>query len=231
MWSNPNPEVTTVAIAPPPVAACWNPNLPSSGPASLEVRLISRITQGDHEAFAALYDLYAKPLYSFVLRVLGDAREAEDVLQEVFLSIWQKAPSFSETLGKPFNWAVTMTRHKAIDRLRARQRKLRLVEEMAGDAGVAEASGERQRDENLWRDQAEQVRKALTELPQAQRGAIELSFFSGFTHPEIARALAQPLGTIKARIRRGMLRLREGLEEASVGVMVGGNSSSESQHP
>ena len=123
--------------------------------------------------------------------------------------MWEKASSFNEAAGKPFTWAVTMTRNKAIDRLRAHQRKLRVFGETASSAVVVETRGETHRDENVCRDQALQIQRALNALPTDQRGPIELAFFSGFTHLEIAEALDEPLGTIKARIRRGMLRLRE----------------------
>ena len=183
---------------------------PASPPT--DVQLLDCIAQGDLEAFGALYDRYATPLYSLAARMLKDANEAEDVLQEVFLQIWKKAASFNESAGQPFSWAVTMTRHKSIDRLRARQRRVQVFQEFADHAEVAATVEAIQPTENFRREQAGQIRSAVNELPQAQRQPIELAFYRGLTHMEIAEALAAPLGTIKARIRRGMGRLRDGLE-------------------
>ena len=195
----------------PPLAAPENMKLVPQASVPWEAQLIRRVAQGDPEAFAALYDRYSKPLYSFVLRILNNPQEAEDVLQEVFLRIWEKASCFDEAAGKPFTWAISITRNKAIDRLRARQRKLQVFGETANSAVVVEAPSETQRDENVWRDQVAQIRRVVEELPGEQRESIELAFFSGLTHVEIAKALEEPLGTIKARIRRGMLRLRDSL--------------------
>ena len=181
--------------------------------ALVEAQLVRRIAQGDRAALAALYDLYAKPLYSFAVRVVGDAKEAEDVLQEVFLQLWEKAGQFDEQDGRPFNWAVTMTRHKAIDRLRARQRRRRVLVETAESESLGEvAESSAPGPDSFGHDQAAQIRTAVQELPGEQRHAIELAFFGGLTHFEIAAQLREPLGTIKARIRRGILRLRDGLE-------------------
>lgn len=177
-----------------------------------EAQLVRRVAQGDRDAFAALYDLYSKPLYSLSLRILSDAKEAEDVLQEVFLQLWEKAAVFDEAAGKPFSWVVTMTRNKAIDRIRSRQRRARLFEETTEvientSSVAAEPAGV-----GMGQDEAAQVRVALNALPQEQRRAIEMAFFGGLTHIEIAKALQEPLGTIKARIRRGILQLRDCLE-------------------
>lgn len=179
-----------------------------------DTQLVRRIVQGDREALAALYDSYSKPLYSFALRVLRDPQEAQDVLQNVFLQIWEKGATFDESLGRPFTWAVAMTRNQAIDRLRARQRCLPLFEEAAAGAVPEEATGEPPLADSFGNDQPTPIRAAVHELPKEQRRAIELAFFGGLTHPEMAAALQEPPGTIRARIRRGMLRLRDGPEGA-----------------
>jgi RNA polymerase sigma-70 factor, ECF subfamily len=131
-----------------------------------------------------------------------------------FISIWDKARSFDAGAGKPFNWAVKITRNKSIDRLRAR-RRLRVLEEAIDNAPVAGNGCETQKNEDYRPDYAEQIRAAVNELPFDQRRAIELAFFCGFTHIEVAVALQKPIGTIKARIRRGILRLRKGLKRDS----------------
>ena len=177
-----------------------------------ETQLLGRIAAGDREAFGALYDLYSKPLFAFALRVLGNAPDAEDVLQEVFVQIWEKAGQFNEAEGRPFSWAAAMTRNKSIDRLRSHQRRNRLVEE-ATESGVAEPAAPTPAPGiGLGADETTRVRSAVSTLPEDQRRAIEMAFFGGLTHHEIAEKLCEPLGTIKARIRRGMLRLRDALE-------------------
>ena len=177
----------------------------------VDAGLMRRIADGDRDAFAAFYDQYARALYSLALRILNDQKEAEDVLQEVFVQIWEKAGQFDEGLGKPFTWSMTMTRNRAIDRLRSKQRQHRLVEEFTQETAVAQAASQATVAE-IEPGQAEHLRAAVNALPDDQRKAIELAFFNGLTHFEIAETLREPLGTIKARIRRGMLRLRETLE-------------------
>jgi RNA polymerase sigma-70 factor (ECF subfamily) len=177
-----------------------------------EAQLVRQVAQGDRDAFAALYDLYAKPLYSLILRILSDPKEAEDVLQEVFLQLWEKAGAFDEAAGKPFSWVVTMTRNKAIDRIRSRQRRSRLFEEASGSIEATASETAAPAPIGVEQDEAAQIRTALNALPKEQRQAIEMAFFRGLTHSEIAEALREPLGTVKARIRRGMLQLRDYLE-------------------
>ena len=177
-----------------------------------DAQLMHRVARGEGEALGVLHERFAGPLYSFASHILNDPPEAEDVVQEVFLQIWQRANSFDEAAGRPFSWAVTITRHKSIDRLRIRQRRHQLFE--AGLENGMLISGVRtsHSSENSRCDQAHRVRATVQELPEDQRRPIELAFFRGFTHFEIARELKQPLGTIKARIRRGLIRLRQALE-------------------
>jgi RNA polymerase sigma-70 factor (ECF subfamily) len=179
---------------------------------SLDPALIERIRSGDRSAFGGFYDRYSALLFSVASRVLGDRKEAEDVLQEVMLVIWHKSGEYDPKLGTLSSWAVTLTRNKALDRLRARTRRLRLIEEVTILAEDPDTTPFPSANELLYgRERAEQLRRALQELPSEQRMAIELAFFTGLTQSDIAARLQQPLGTIKARIRRGMLRLREQL--------------------
>ena len=173
-----------------------------------EIQLLRRVAQGDREAFAQLYDQFSGILYATALKVLQDAKEAEDVLQEVFLQIWNKAGNYDPNLGKPLTWTLTLTRHRAIDRLRSTQRRYKLVE----DATPELADNQPQAAESSDADQNLIVRNAVQSLPAEQRQAIELAFFGGLTQDEISQNLQQPLGTIKARIRRGMMKLRASLE-------------------
>jgi RNA polymerase sigma-70 factor, ECF subfamily len=176
--------------------------------------MIERIGRGDQSAFSALYDRLSRPLYSLALRMLGDAGDAQDALQDVFLQIWSRAATYNPQQSTVFSWTVLLTRSRVIDRLRARKRRLRVVDSTTGDedAEVADASTmESAADTADKNDEAARVRSVLNNLPAEQREAIELAFFGDLTHHEIAARLGEPLGTIKARIRRGLLKLRERL--------------------
>jgi RNA polymerase sigma-70 factor (ECF subfamily) len=132
------------------------------------------------------------------------------VLQEVFLQIWAKASTYDASRGKPLTWAVTMTRNKAIDRLRSLQRRYRLQEELMLENGMDEQRTDKTSAEEVGAEEKGRViREAVRQLSKDQRQAIELAFFSGMTQAEIAEQLGEPLGTVKARIRRGMMKLRE----------------------
>jgi RNA polymerase sigma-70 factor, ECF subfamily len=184
-------------------------NVAGQGP---DAALIERIRSGDRAAFMAFYDRFSPLLFSVAARVLGDRKEAEDVLQEVMLVIWKKAGEYDPELGSESSWAVALTRNKALDRLRARTRRLRLIEEVALMAEESEPSSTPSVNEILHgRERAGLLHTAMQDLPKDQRTAIELAFFTGLSQSDIAQRLQQPLGTIKARIRRGMLRLREQL--------------------
>jgi len=178
----------------------------------LQVELLQRVAQRDLQALSEFYDQTARPLFSVALRILGSHDEAEEVIQDVFVQIWEKAPTFDELLGSAFQWALSITRHRAIDRLRSRQRRARLVEDLLQTGAAVPAETAMPDAEAAGGESASAVRAALVSLPSDQRHAIELAFFAGLTHPEIAEMLHEPLGTIKARIRRGLLKLREALE-------------------
>jgi RNA polymerase sigma-70 factor (ECF subfamily) len=182
----------------------------------LDARLIARIVDGDESAFAALYERFAGPLYAMAQRMLNDAKEAEDVLQEGFTYIWRKAPSYDPKRSNPFAWAVMITRNKAIDRLRVRQRMEKLRGKVIDEGEYLQHDDLTSAEEPAIRDQARLVRSALGDLPEEQRQSLELAFFGGLTHEQIAETLGTPLGTIKARIRRGLLRLRDCLKEGGL---------------
>src|SRR5712691_8752000 len=176
--------------------------------------MIARIGRGDQSAFGALYDRLSGPLYSLAMRMLGDAGDAQDTLQDVFVQIWSRAGTYNPEQSSVFSWTVLLTRSRVIDRLRARGRRLRVVAGSTDDkdADVADASTiESAADTADKNDEAARVRIVLNSLPSEQREAIELAFFEHLTHHEIAARLEQPLGTIKARIRRGLLKLRQRL--------------------
>jgi RNA polymerase sigma-70 factor (ECF subfamily) len=177
-----------------------------------DAQLLQRVAARDRQAFAQLYDRYSTLLFSTVLRVLNNREESAEVLQEVFLQMWDKAGDYNPLLGKPFTWLLTIARHKAIDRLRALRRRYTFIEEVTQEAQATSRPAPPEPGEAFSHEQAVLIRCAVAELPLEQRQAIEMAFLGGLTQHEIADALQQPLGTIKARIRRGMLKLRDSLK-------------------
>jgi RNA polymerase sigma-70 factor (ECF subfamily) len=180
---------------------------------AVDREMLARAAEGDQQAFAKIYDRLSGPLYSLAVKMLGDASEAQDALQDVFIQIWRRAANYDPTQSSVFSWAMLMTRSRIIDRLRARDRRLRVVAASTDENSAvtdSDASVTRETADNVDRnDEAVCVRAILEKLPPDQRQAVELAFFSELTHHEIAAQLNQPLGTIKARIRRGLLKLRE----------------------
>ncbi|MGI9086190.1 MAG: sigma-70 family RNA polymerase sigma factor [Chthoniobacterales bacterium] len=172
--------------------------------------LLRRTAAGDHGSLAQLHRRYSRVLLATAYRVLNNAKDAEEVVQEAFVQIWQKASIYDSARGKPLTWAMTLTRNKAIDRLRRVQRRHRLQEEMEQEAentnGFYEIDSS---DEAAAHETQAIVRSAVIQLSENQRRAIELAFFAGMTQQQIAEKLHQPLGTVKARIRRGMMKLRQ----------------------
>lgn len=190
------------------------PSLPPSGDdQGLEqARLLAAMAKGDRSALGRLYDSIARPLYSLAYRIVNDSAEAQDIVQDVFLQIWQKSASYDTTRGSVFGWAATLTRNRAIDRVRMRKRRSELLAESAPDLQPAPLEGDLDSGASLWlQEKARAVRTALGQLAPDQKTAIELAFFSGLTQLQIAAKLNEPLGTIKARIRRGLLKLKETL--------------------
>jgi RNA polymerase sigma-70 factor, ECF subfamily len=170
--------------------------------------LIAKVAQGDRSAFGALYDRYSTPLYSLAIRMLGNEAEAQDLLQEVFLSIWNKAPTFRAERGSTFSWVVAQLRNRAIDRIRSRRRRGELLDAYAPDLephGSAVLSSAQNCETS---ERAREVRSAMSQLSDEQRQVLRLAYFEGLTQVEIAEKLEEPLGTIKARALRGMARLR-----------------------
>jgi len=175
-----------------------------------DAELIHAIARGDEQSFASLYDRYSPILLGFLLRILNNRAEAEDVLQEVFLQVWQRASDFDDTRGRPFTWLVTLARSRAIDRLRSLGSRGRVAQEAASrDVAptIRNAS-----DDAIQSEHSEIVRRALADIPEDQRRALVLAYFEGLTQSEIAARLGEPLGTIKTRARSGLSKLRHILE-------------------
>ena len=175
--------------------------------------LMLAMARRDKAALARLYDSLSRPLYSLALKVTNDSADAQDIVQDVFLQLWLKAADYTQERGSVFSWAATLTRNRAIDRIRMRRRRAEIIHESAGDIPGSDigANESTAADTLGLREQATVVRTALTALPHEQRAAIELAFFTGLTQQEIASRLHEPLGTVKARIRRGLLKLRDTL--------------------
>ncbi len=169
---------------------------------SADLSLVSVIRSGDENAMALLYDRYSSIVYSVALRVLGDTGAAEDILQEVFIQLWRNPGVFDSSRGSLGAWLAVITRNRAIDALRKRHPETDIADvivsvepDLAGNAERARAM--------------EKVRGTLGAMPLAQRSALEMAYFEGLTHTEIAAKTGEPLGTIKTRIRAGLLALRK----------------------
>lgn len=166
-----------------------------------EMRLVARIRAGDQQAMSVLYDRYANVVYGVALRVLRDAAASEDVLQDVFLQLWRNPDAFDASRGSLAAWLAVISRHRSIDRLRKRHPETDI--ENCIIVGSPDLRDETER--NLV---IEKVRAVLAEMNPNQRSVLELAFFQGLTHQEIAEKTGEPLGTIKTRIRSGLLQLR-----------------------
>jgi len=177
-----------------------------------QARLLAAAARGDKAALAGLYDQLSGPLYSLASRMLGDSAEAQDLLQDIFVQVWRTAATYEPGRGTVFSWMATLTRNRAIDRIRMRKRRAEALANVAPELQPAAPAGAGDAADSLWlREKSQAVRDALAALAPDQQQAIELAFFSGLTQQEIAARLNEPLGTIKARIRRGLLRLKDRL--------------------
>jgi RNA polymerase sigma-70 factor, ECF subfamily len=170
-----------------------------------DVKLLHAIARGDEGALARLYDAYRVILFGLLVRILNSREEAEDILQEVFLQVWRRAGDFDENRGRPFTWLVTLTRSRAIDRLRLLAARQRLA--VAAERDQPDQASDAFSD-TVRSGQREIVRQALAELPEEQRHTLMLAYFEGLTQSEIASKLGAPLGTVKTRMRSGMIKLR-----------------------
>jgi RNA polymerase sigma-70 factor (ECF subfamily) len=180
--------------------------------------LIQNVADGDQQALASLYDATSRTVYGLLLRILSDAGTAEEVLLDVYTQAWRQAASFDGGRGSPLAWLTTIARSRAIDRLRRGRAERRQTEPL----DVIERSAASTDDvEGVVRERETRafVRAALEELSPEQREVIELAYYGGFSHSEIAAAKGLPLGTVKTRTRLGMSRLRELLKTTYEGIL------------
>ena len=170
--------------------------------------MLRDVARGDESALATVYQRYGAILFGLLVRILNDRAEAEDVLQEVFVQVWQRAANFDESRGRAFTWLVTLARSRAIDRLRALNSRGRTAEQAARQTEELVSDAEQ---DAILAERASIVREALRELPAEQREVLLLAYFNGFSQSEIAEHLNSPLGTVKTRMRTALIRLREKL--------------------
>lgn len=198
MLDSPGPSLLSVLLS-----------MTTSPPHDDEPALIHRIASGDGEALTRLFDLHSPVALGLLVRILGDRAEAEEILQEVFLQVWTQADRYDAARSTPRGWLLMLARSRALDRLRRRQARRRREEESAEEeARLApvepEGTGRLEAAERQ-----SQVSSALDVLSPEQRRCIELAFYEGLTHTQIAERLKAPLGTVKSRILLGMSKLRQ----------------------
>jgi RNA polymerase sigma-70 factor, ECF subfamily len=179
--------------------------------AALDISLIGRVVSRDEVAIGELYDRHSRLLFGLILRILRDRGEAEEVLQEVFLQVWTRAETYNVALGSPAGWLVRIARNRAIDRMRANAVRGRAVE--GAPTPVEPATPETNAAAS---EQQRAVARALDSLPEDQRVLIEYAYFQGLTQSELAERFKLPLGTVKTRVRTGMIALRDRLREAFI---------------
>ena len=179
-----------------------------------DLQLIKRISDRDTEALSEFYDLHSKYLYTIIYHILRDESEAEDLLQEVFLQIWDKTGSYDENLGNPLAWVTRITRNKSIDRLRSKSFKNRSSEtDIERFFDLSSDNDSSAPDKNIIQNQEQQkISEALKSLSHNHRDLIEFAYFRGYSQTELAEHFKIPLGTVKTRMRAAMILLRDKLK-------------------
>jgi RNA polymerase sigma-70 factor (ECF subfamily) len=186
-----------------------------SDEASRDATLLHRLLRRDVSAFEEIYERHSRIVYSLVLRILRQGSTAEEVVQDVFLQLWRNSSQYDAHRGPFIPWLLTLARNRALDQLRLKGERQRRREDQTEELPqVATAAPEYERAMDEKR-RAEQVRSLMSSLPAPQKKAIELAYFEGLSHSEIAAALNEPLGTVKSWIRNGLLRLKERLQATS----------------
>lgn len=189
---------------------------PEQAISTIEPALLSRVMKGEHQAFARLYDLSSALLYSLALKILGNREEAADLLQEIYLEIWKKSARYDVGRGTPIAWLITLTRNRAIDRLRMGSVRVKRQPAHLPNSSTTERAADQparpfdaQADQELRR----LILAAAAGLPSAQREAIEMAYYAGLSYTDISSKLNQPPETVKTRIKLAMTKLREALQE------------------
>ncbi|MFM2178816.1 MAG: hypothetical protein RL015_2914 [Verrucomicrobiota bacterium] len=173
-----------------------------------DMRLIQRITERDSAAYHAFYSKYSGLIFATISNVLNDHHDTEDVMQEVMVQLWNKAHLYEPRKGKPLTWLTTMARNRAIDRIRSKQRRSRLNDDFEVESRGVQPEFDESGLEILESKERDSIlMRAVNKLNPDQREAIQLAYLTGLTQAEVAERLCEPLGTVKARIRRGVNRL------------------------
>jgi RNA polymerase sigma-70 factor, ECF subfamily len=167
-----------------------------------DAEVIAGVRSGDESAMAVLYDRYSRVVYSVALRVVSDSNAAEDILQDVFIQLWRKPQAFDASRGNLGAWLAVIARHRAIDHVRKRRPETDPAETVI----AVDADLERTTARN---EAVQQIRAVVSAMPSDQKLALEMAFFEGLTHSEIAERTGQPLGTVKTRIRAGLVAIRK----------------------
>ncbi len=185
-----------------------------SSEVSPDAMLIQQLLQRDVDAFEQLYDRHSRIVYALVLRIVQQGSTAEEVVQEVFLQLWRNAARYDTRRGPFVPWLMALARNRALDHVRLKSERQRRREDQTEELPpvIDVPQFERALDEKR---RAERVRALMSLLNPQQKKAIELAYFEGLSHTEIAETLKEPLGTVKSRIRNGLLRLKEGLRAAT----------------
>ncbi len=180
-----------------------------------DTELMAAISVGDEVALEYLYERYARLAYALAYRILHDAQAAEDIVQEAFLAIWRKAATYQAQHGSVYSWLQAIVHHRAIDRLRATANRDLLCSPL--EPGVEQQTSEPDTCDMVWHgEQRRMVLAALAHIPQEQQQVINLAYFGGYTHTEIAEMLHLPLGTVKGRMRLGLQKMKLLLEESGI---------------
>jgi RNA polymerase sigma-70 factor (ECF subfamily) len=170
---------------------------------------MQRMATGDESALGELYDRWRTVVYAVAVRIVGDERDAEEVLEDTFWQAWRQAPRYDASRGRVGTWLATIARSRALDRVRAQSRRLPVEPQFSSDADVEPAADARQSVELA--EERRIIRIALLELPQEQQQVLELAYFRGMSQSEIAEQTGEPLGTIKTRMRLALRKLRDRL--------------------
>jgi len=176
-----------------------------------ELALLERISNGEEDALSELYDMYSRLICSLIIKIVKSHEEAEDLIQSLFIKIWNKASSFDRTKGNVYSWLTTLARNSAIDRIRSKQYKN--SRDNLGEIDKAEIFGNKEEltglDSAIIKERAELVSKALNQIPAEQSNVIELAYFQGLTQSEMSEELNIPLGTVKTRMRQALIKLEK----------------------
>jgi|JI6StandDraft_1071083.scaffolds.fasta_scaffold02081_11 RNA polymerase sigma-70 factor (ECF subfamily) len=186
--------------------------IPSHDPErQIDVALLQRMGAGDEEAMGQFYDRHGACLYGLALKMLRDEQDAQDVLQDTLITLWNKASRYDPELSSPLSWAVMVLRHRAIDLMRSSERRKKKLERSQAEFLLSADVDDLSAGEPLRRELRQTVREALSILRPEQRRVLDLAFFSDMSHTEIAERLRLPLGTVKTVIRRSLIELRHQL--------------------